>query len=364
MPARPNWGGLVGLAAMLAAIIASLGSIGDVQLFWIFAVALALGGAFVWLDFGFTAGFRDLLVRRDGRALAASVAIPAVLALVVLPVGAGSDDYSRFLAPVGLSLIVGAAIFGIGMQIANGCGSGCVVAAGQGSRRMLVALPFFAMGGVLGTLILPIALGWPSLGAIDLAAWFGPWGGLLATEALLALLAIGLLRGARPDLTQLYAGAIIGVLAVALFLVSGEPWGITMGLTVFGAKALQMMGVDLTVMEFWVSDGARHLLSASALSMPSALSDIGVLLGAGFAACLLGRFRLGAVIGWRQALGGALGGLLMGVGARLSFGCNIGAFVSGTASGSLHGLAWLVAVLPGCWLGILLRPWFEPASAR
>jgi len=293
MPARPNWGGLVGLAATLAAIIASLGSIGDVQLFWIFAVALALGGAFVWLDFGFTAGFRDLLVRRDGRALAASVAIPAVLALVVLPVGAGSDDYSRFLAPVGLSLIVGAAIFGIGMQIANGCGSGCVVAAGQ-----------------------------------------------------------------------LYAGAIIGVLAVALFLVSGEPWGITMGLTVFGAKALQMVGVDLTVMEFWVSDGARHLLSASALSMPSALSDIGVLLGAGFAACLLGRFRLGAVIGWRQALGGALGGLLMGVGARLSFGCNIGAFVSGTASGSLHGLAWLVAVLPGCWLGILLRPWFEPASAR
>lgn len=59
------------------------------------------------------------------------------------------DGYGRFVSPIGVSLIVGAAVFGIGMQITNGCGSGTLVAAGQGSRRMWVALPFFCLGGVM-----------------------------------------------------------------------------------------------------------------------------------------------------------------------------------------------------------------------
>ena len=59
------------------------------------------------------------------------------------------DGYGRFVSPIGVSLIVGAAVFGIGMQITNGCGAGTLVAAGQGSRRMWVALPFFCLGGVM-----------------------------------------------------------------------------------------------------------------------------------------------------------------------------------------------------------------------
>ena len=61
---------------------------------------------------------------------------------------------------------------------------------------------------------------------------------------------------------------------------------------------------------------------------------------------------------WRGAAGAALGGVLMGIGARLSFGCNVGAFTGGAASGSLHGLVWIAAVVPGCWLGIRARSWF------
>ena len=42
----------------------------------------------------------------------------------------------------------------------------------------------------------------------------------------------------------------------------------------------------------------------------------------------------------KSLLAAAIGGLLMGWGARLGFGCNIGAFVGGVASGSLHGWVW------------------------
>jgi uncharacterized membrane protein YedE/YeeE len=45
----------------------------------------------------------------------------------------------------------------------------------------------------------------------------------------------------------------------------------------------------------------------------------------------------------------------MGYGARLAFGCNIGAYFSGIASGSLHGWIWLAAALAGTYLGVILR---------
>jgi hypothetical protein len=53
-----------------------------------------------------------------------------------------------------------------------------------------------------------------------------------------------------------------------------------------------------------------------------------------------------------------VGGLLMGWGARLGFGCNIGAFLGGIASGSLHGWIWFAAALAGSTIGIRLRPAF------
>jgi uncharacterized protein len=49
---------------------------------------------------------------------------------------------------------------------------------------------------------------------------------------------------------------------------------------------------------------------------------------------------------------------LLGYGARLAFGCNIGAFFSGIASGSLHGWVWLAAAFLGSMAGVRLRPFF------
>ena len=53
-----------------------------------------------------------------------------------------------------------------------------------------------------------------------------------------------------------------------------------------------------------------------------------------------------------------IGGLLMGYGARLAFGCNIGAYFGGIASFSLHGYIWGVLALAGTFLALYLRPIF------
>jgi hypothetical protein len=39
-------------------------------------------------------------------------------------------------------------------------------------------------------------------------------------------------------------------------------------------------------------------------------------------------------------------GLVLGYSARLAFGCNVGAYFSGIASGSLHGWVWFASRSP------------------
>jgi hypothetical protein len=361
--ARPHWPALLLAVAGAAGVLFAIRPLPDPALAPLLLLTMAIGAALVLLDYGFTAGFRAWLAERDGRAFGAAFIVPAVAALVVLPVGVLADGYGRYIAPVGPSLLAGAALFGVGMMLANGCGSGTLAAAGQGSRRMWVALPFFCLGGVLGSLMLPAALRLPGI-EVDLAAWFGPWGALIATEALLLAFALAVLRGARPLAGRLRAGALIGALAGAVFLVSGLPWGITMGLTLWGAQAITAVAPVLGGTEFWSEPGMAALLNGPVFAMHGSLGDVGILLGALGAAAATGRLRHGVPLGLRPAAGAALGGLLMGVGARLSFGCNVGAFLGGISSGSLHGFAWFVAVLPGCWVGLRLRPAFGLSGAR
>ncbi|NRB57250.1 MAG: YeeE/YedE family protein, partial [Salinicola sp.] len=92
--------------------------------------------------------------------------------------------------------------------------------------------------------------------------------------------------------------------------------------------------------------------------------NIGVILGAGLAASLAGRFAPSLRIPLRSVAAAVIGGLLLGYGARLAFGCNIGAYFSGIASGSLHGWLWLGAAFAGNMFGVKLRPLFFPGPAQ
>ena len=103
--------------------------------------------------------------------------------------------------------------------------------------------------------------------------------------------------------------------------------------------------------------------NAKALAAPvwediTSVMDIGIVLGALLAAGLAGRFAPSLKIPPRSLLAAVFGGLLLGYGSRLAYGCNIGAYFSGIASGSLHGWAWILPALAGNWLGVKLRPLF------
>src|SRR5690349_17682472 len=334
------------------------------------SAALILGGfglgiAFLKAEFSYTASWRRFLTRGDASGLVGGLIVIVICALVVVPVAALSPKYGGAIAPLGPSLLIGAFVFGIGMQLANGCGSGTLYAVGGGSGRMLIALVFFIAGSVIGSLQLPAFL---ALGGIDpvLAAnYLGPWGGLAVTWASLAAAALAAvifarLRGASvvPAPKIVFGAILIGLLSVAVFLAGHHPWSVTFGFTVWGAKLATLFGADFSHAEFWQWPGPKRALGDSILSDTSSLTDLGMILGAMAAAAASAPFARNPWPPFKSLLAAAVGGLLMGWGARLGFGCNIGAFIGGVASGSLHGWVWFAAALPGSMIGIKLRPLF------
>ena len=246
----------------------------------------------------------------------------------MLPVAALVPGYGGYVSPIGVPVIAGAALFGLGMQLGNGCGSGTLYTAGGGSRRMWVVLPFFCLGGLLGSLMLPATLRLPHLAPIGLADLLGPWAGLAATLALTgAAIWFVLRQGPRPSAAKLRAAALIAALAAVAFLLSGQPWGVTMGLTLWAAKAAAALGLDVSQTEFWAWDGPKQALAGSILRHDSSLMNIGMILGATAASAWRAGFRPQSWPPLRGLVAAALGGLCMGIGARLAFGCNIGALI-------------------------------------
>ncbi|MFY9599191.1 MAG: YeeE/YedE family protein [Pseudolabrys sp.] len=324
-----------------------------------------LGIAFLKAEFSYTASWRRFLTRGEAGGLIGGLIVIAICALAVVPVAALTQKFGGAIAPIGPSLILGAFVFGIGMQLANGCGSGTLYTVGGGSGRMLIALLFFVIGSVFGSLLLPAFL---SLGGADpvLASdYLGPWGGLAATLFSIAMAAALIVAVARrrdanfvPSRNYVIGGVIIGLLCVVVFAAGGHPWSVTFGYTVWGAKAATALGLDLSHSAFWQWPGPKRALVESVLSDTSSLTDFGMLFGAMAAAAASKPFAMSPWPPAKSLLAAGIGGLLMGCGARLGFGCNIGAFVGGVASGSLHGWIWFLAALPGCLVGIRLRPLF------
>ena len=333
----------------------------------LFALGGALGAVFLGFQYGFASAWRRFLVAGEATGLAAHFLLIGLCALVFLSAPSLGLAAAGSVAPVSVSLVIGAFIFGIGMQLANGCGSGVLFSFGGGSGRMMVALPFFVFGSLVGSFLLPSALEWGSLGQMPIAIAGNAVATTVFNLALIAPVGGGFFwlarrRGEAMPRRLIAGTVIIAVLCWLVFALSGHPWGVTFGFTLWGAKIAAALGVPIENYAFWQWPGPRRALEHSVLADVSSLMDFGMVLGAGAMAAVSGGLRRQDWPPFRQLVGAALGGVLMGIGARLGFGCNIGAFLAGIASGSLHGWIWFVMAMAGSWVGIRARPSFGLAA--
>ncbi|SDO55555.1 YeeE/YedE family protein [Alkalicoccus daliensis] len=348
-------------------------------------LGLLLGYTLFHARFGFTSAFRRFMSVGNGQAIRSHMVMLAAAVTLFAPILAFGISFfdvevSGYVFPVGTSLLVGAFLFGIGMQLGGGCASGTLFAVGAGRTVMFITLLFFIIGSVIGAAHLPF---WtdemPNGPAVSLAetTGFGFGGAWLISIVLFGIIAWitlvverkrkppkmapvpstsgwkRMLRGSWP----LFAAAIVLAVLNALTLMTrGEPWGVTFAFALWGSHAADFLGFDVASWGFWQGDNAAAL-EASVFADTTTVLNLGVIIGAFLASAAGGLFNFSSING-KNVAAAVIGGLLMGYGARLAFGCNIGAYFGGIASFSLHGYIWGVMALLGTFLALYLRPLF------
>jgi len=163
------------------------------------------------------------------------------------------------------------------------------------------------------------------------------------------------LRGPWP----LIAGALaLAAVNISTLVLAGRPWGVTSALALWGAKFVSPLGIDVTTWAYWQRPALASALEQSIFNDITSVMNFGIMLGALLAAGLARQFAPSKKLPLRSLVAAVIGGLLLGYGARLAFGCNIGAFFSGISSTSMHGWLWFLAAFLGSTLGTRMRPYF------
>ncbi len=349
----------------------------------LFLIGAGLGVTLLHATFGFAGGWRRLIRERRSTSVRAQILLLGLTAMLFFPVLGQlfpGINAQAAVAPVGLSVLIGAFIFGIGMQLGGGCGSGTLFTVGGGHVAMLVTLVFFIIGATVASAHLHWWLALPSFGKLSLITAFG-WGPALVAQGLclMALYAVvlGVERQRHGNAEPLFAAKtadnsftdrlilgpwplLWGVIGLAVFnlltlLIAGHPWSITFAFGLWGAKIWTAIGGDAAAWPYWSSGYPAVALSRSVLADNISIMDFGLILGAVLAAALAGKFAPEDRIKRERLVASIIGGLLLGYGARLAFGCNIGALLAGIGSGSMHGWLWLVAGFIGSVVGVRLR---------
>jgi len=341
-------------------------------------VAVLIGGfagfCLYHASFGFTAAWRRIVTEQRGAGLRAQMVLFAVVCLVSYPLLAlGTPGLSEllgvqglraggFVFPFGVAAAIGAFLFGAGMQFGGGCGSGTLFTAGGGSSRMVITLAAFIAGSLIATAHLPWWNTLPRFPAVSIVRSFGVAGALTLLFCFVVavwLITVRMERNAHGALeTPKATGSLLrgpwalwlgvaglAIVSIATILTLGRPWGITSGFALWGAKIATVAGVDVASWPYWSGQAAR--LDRSVFSDSTSIMNFGIIFGAMAASALASKYRPKLSLSFKDVATAIIGGLAMGYGARLAFGCNIGAYLGGIVSGSLHGWWWAVFAFAG-----------------
>lgn len=257
------------------------------------------------------------------------------------------------------AMLIGGAIFGLGMVLANSCGARALVLLAGGNLRSLVVLLCLGLAaqatltGVLAPARTAVQqLGQASLAGLSLPQLIAGAGmSPLAALAIATILpAVALTAFAWPLIRrrplEAATAAIIGATVVG-------GWWITFATDdPFDPKALTSLSyvgpMGDSVLWLMLSTGRQAGFGVAVVG--------GTLLGA-FATALLTRsLRAESFGSARQTVASALGGGLMGFGGVLALGCSIGQGLSGLSTLSLASLTAFAGILAGTVLGLAILP--------
>lgn len=307
----------------------------------------ALGWALQRGGFCMNTAFRSVVFREDRSLLRAWILVLLINIPVVTLLETTGVLYPARAPFLPLSLAIGGLIFGAGMVWAGGCVSGTYYRAAKGTLGSFVALLGFAGGALTVTdgILAPLRglLGgfeWAPGGEVPTLAhllpldpWTGRW---VVVAVFVGPAAVFLLRSPKIRFAVGWkwplTGAAVGVLALAAWIFSsfdGRDYGLSL----------------IQPTTAW----GRFVLAGDRGSLGWAAWMLLALPGGALAAAIRGkdfRFRLPEP---RRVLIQFGGGLVMGVGAALAGGCNIGHGVTGISALSLASVFATIFTMFGNW---------------
>ena len=148
---------------------------------------------------------------------------------------------------------------------------------------------------------------------------------------------------------------LLAITATALVIITGSAWGVSGAFAKWGGKILEAVGINA---DSWsIYNGS--LKSFNFFKHQSSLTNLGIVLGALLSTLLAASFKVKKIKSSKQVGAAILGGLLMGIGAKVAMGCNIGSFFSAIPAFSLHGWVFMVFIFLGAATGsVMLKKWF------
>lgn len=155
----------------------------------------------------------------------------------------------------------------------------------------------------------------------------------------------------KNPITYVTAGILLSLFQIVTLAVTKNPWGVSGAFAMQGAWVFEALGGSVDKWYYFASPGAQATLEAGIMSHPDSWRNFGIIFGALAATLLASGFKIKKIKSKKQIFAAVIGGLLMGYGARLAFGCNIGALYGGIASLSLSGWVFAIGMFGGAIVG-------------
>lgn len=398
--------GLIVLISMLA--FAAYQSSRNYKLGLFLITGISIGYLMQRSRFGFAGGIRRLYITGESSLTKALMFLLAISLIVTAAIHYGAYNNGAEVAyraaegayiipgtqsvyKVNMGTVLGGILFGIGMMFGGGCASGTLTDAGEGEVRSWIVLPFFIVGSLWGVhditwwketifftaqtqVYLPDIFGYFGAIVVSLLGFLGiyifskKYESKRKKENTFIPLEYAQWEKELPETKDykffsketyhkffvkrwsFYTGAVLlMVMFEVVLLTSGKSWGVTSTFAEWGAWLFR---VDVSNWGYFADK--MDSINAGFINDPGSMRNVGIIVGAMIAPLLAGRFSLKIGFNFKDVIFYALGGLLMGYGARLSSGCNIGALYSAICNMSLSGWVFLPSLTIGGIIGIKL----------
>jgi len=388
----------IGLVLLTLLIIIGYTTLQTNELFYRLLIGLGFGYSLSRASMGF-AGSVNRLTRTGSSTLTSALMIMFVLTAIITSffIHESESLYNLNIYPLNLGLIIGGLMFGFGMALSSCCATGSLTDVGSGFSRAIVSIFFLSFGVFLGFRVQStssfVTESWISSsrgelfeGGVFLPDMFsfdgfnGYFGAIVLT-AILASIVILLARRYEKSYNEKHnitiiketpkqlsrfetifvkpwnmrvSVVIISLLFASLLFLYEKGWSASSAFGLWFAKLLMLFGVDADTLGEFTTKPAT-LFSTPLLQHGPSIQNFAILLGAIFYLQIAGifgaKFKAGLSISTKDFFVYAFGGFIMGLGTRLSNGCNVGALYTPIAEFSLSGWIYLIVVATGGFLG-------------